>query len=69
MKLPNYTQLKETVTEIMMTKVTITRLLVIIYYRGQKKITKVQLRDYYRAQNNQSNIDENVTKVQLRDYF
>ena len=54
MKLPNYTQLKETITEIMMTKETITRLLVIIYYR---------------AQNNQSNIDEKVTKVQLRDYF
>ena len=55
MKLPNYTQLKETVTEIMMTKVTSTRLLLVIIY--------------YRAQNNQSNIDEKVTKVQLRDYF
>ena len=37
--------------------------------QSPKKITKVQLRDYYRAQNDQSNIDEKVTKVQLRDYF
>ena len=69
MKIPNYTQLKETVTEIMMTKVTSTRLLlVIIYYRAQKKLPKCNYEIITEPKIIRDN-DEKVTKVQLRDYF